>query len=144
MLQISAPIPGRTRSVRSRRSRGLATRFIWRLTTKPSPTVVRSVQDEEAASIDTFAYGIPFRPEDLTRFASPGDEDPPQPIHALHGNFYYYGRGGGGVDYPDTFYFGLPSRTFSIVFNGLYFRSNIPDPETKRIEPEVHATFHSF
>jgi hypothetical protein len=125
-------------------SRGLTTRFIGRLTTKPSPTVVPSAQDEEAASIDIFAYGMPFRPEDFTRFAPTGLEEPPQPIHALHGDFYYYGRGGGGVDYPDIFYFAIRGRTFSIVFNGPYSRSNIPDPETKRIEPEVLATFHSF
>ena len=124
---------------------GNATRFIGRLTTKPSPSVVASVDDEEAATIDVFAFGIPFRPEDLTKRAPPGqDVSPPQLIHAAHGKFYYYGPGGGGVDYPDVFYFGIRGRTFSIEFLGPYSGDKTPAPETKRIEPEVLASFHSF
>lgn len=126
-------------------SMGLASRFIGRLTTNPSPDEEASVEDPKAASIDVFAYGIPFRPENLARFAPTGDqENPPQRVHAAHGDFYYYGRGGGGVDYSDDFYFGHRGRTFSIKFVGPFTRSNIPDPETKKLEPEVLATFHSF
>ena len=48
------------------------------------------------------------------------------------------------MDYPDDFHFGIHGRTFSIEFVGLYSRDKIPDPETKRIEPKVLASFHSF
>lgn len=124
-------------------STGLATRFIGRLTTKPSPS--EGAIDPEAATIDISAFRIPFRPEDLTKFAHMGEEDnPPQRVHAAHGEFYYYGGGGGGVDYPDDFYFGIRGRTFSIDFFGPYSQGKIPDPETQRIEPEVLASFHSF
>jgi hypothetical protein len=126
-------------------STGSATRFVGRLTTKPSPTVVASANDEEEASILIFAYGSPFRPKDLTKFAPTGLEDtPPQPIHAAHGEFYYYGAGGGGVDYPDQFHFGLRGRSFSIEFYGPYSGDKTPAPETKRIEPKVLASFRSF
>jgi hypothetical protein len=126
-------------------STGAATRFIGRLTTKPSPVEVAIAEDPMTATIHIFAYGIPFRPEDLTKFAPTGGEDtPPQHIQAAHGEFYYYGPGGGGVGYPDAFYFGIRGRTFSIEFVGPYSRDKTPDAETKEIEPEVLASFHSF
>jgi hypothetical protein len=126
-------------------SAGNATRFIGRLTTAPSPSEVATADDPKAATINVFAFGTPFRPEELTQRAPTGQQDsPPQRIHAAYGEFYYYGRGGGGVNYPDVFYFGIRGRTFSIDFVGPYSESNIPDPETKRIEPEVLASFHSF
>ena len=126
-------------------SLGKATRFIGRLTTAPSPSEVATADDPETATINVFAYGTPFRPEDLTKSAPTGGQDsPPQRIHAAHGEFYYYGRGGGGVNYPDVFYFGIRGRAYSIDFVGPYSWGNTPDPETKRIEPEVLASFHSF
>ena len=126
-------------------STGNATRFIGRLTTVPSPSEVAPGDDLKAATVNVFAYGMPFRPEDLTKRAPTGDQDsPPKRIHAAHGEFYYYGRGGGGLDYPDVFYFGSRGRTFSIDFVGPYSQGNTPDRETKRIEPEVLASFHSF
>jgi hypothetical protein len=87
-------------------STGDATRFIGRLTTAPSPSERASPHDPKNATINAFAYGIPFRLEDLAKRAPTGDSSP-QLIHAVHGDFYYYGRGGGGVDYPDVFYFGI-------------------------------------
>jgi len=121
------------------------TRFIGRLTTKPSPTVVPSTDDEEAASIEIFAYGTPFRPKALTRYAPTGlEETPPRLIHAAHAVFYYYGPGGGGVDYPDVFFFGIRGSTFTIDFFGPYSSDKTPAPETKRIEPAVLASFRTF
>jgi hypothetical protein len=126
-------------------SRGNATRFIGRLTTKPSPSESAIADDPGVATIDVSAFGIPFRPEDLTKFAPTGEGDsPPQRIHAAHGEFYYYGGGGGGVLYPDVFYFGIRGRTLSIDFIGPYSGDKIPDPETRRIEPKVLASFRTF
>lgn len=126
-------------------STGNATRFIGRLTTAPSPSEGAIADDPKAATVNVFAEGIPFRPKDLSKRAPTGGEDSsPQRIHAAHGEFYYYGRGGGGVDYPDVFYFGIRARTFSIEFVGPYSLGNTPDPGTKKIELEVLASFHSF
>jgi hypothetical protein len=72
------------------------------------------------------------------------EETPPQPIHEAHGEFYYYGAGGGGVDYPDTFIFGLRGRSFSIDFWGPYSGDKTPATETKTLEPKVLASFRSF
>lgn len=125
-------------------STGEVTRFIGRLTTAPSSSEGAIADDEKVATINVFAFGTPFRPEDLTKRAPTGETDPPQHVQAAHGEFYYYGPGGGGVEYPDVFYFGVRGRTFSIEFFGPYSGEKTPNPETKRIEPEVLATFHSF
>jgi hypothetical protein len=140
--------PAKYRSAPARFAPGVSTGaslFMGRLTTKPTPAAGVSAQEPEVASIDVFAYGVPFQPEALTRFAPTGMEDhSPQHIPAAHGDFYYYGPGGGGVEYPDDFYFGIRGRTFSISFSGPYSTDKTPDPETKRIEPEVLASFRSF
>ncbi len=126
-------------------STGKTTRFIGRLTTAPSAAEGAIADNEEAGTIDIFDFGITLRPEDLTKFAPTGQDGlPPKHLHAAHGEFYYYGPGGGGVDYPDVFYFGIRGRTFSIDFLGPYFESKTPAPETKKIEPKVLASFRSF
>jgi len=127
-------------------SKGSATEFVGRLTTKPTPNQGATADNPETATIDVFAYGIPFRPDALTKLAPNGYEDiPPRPVHAANEEFYYYGAGGGGADYPDVFYFGIRGRTFSIEFVGPYSRrGKSPDAETTAIEPEVLASFYSF
>jgi hypothetical protein len=124
-------------------SRGPATRFIGRLTTKPSPSEGPIADDESIATINVFAYGMPFRARDLIKFAHTGELEPKR-IDAAHGTFYFYGGGGGGVDYPDDFYVGSHGRTFSIDFVGPYSGDKIPSAETKRIEPELLASFRTF
>src|SRR5258708_14736993 len=49
-------------------------------------------------------------PFDLQRFgetAPSGSESPPSPVQVGEYTFYYYGAGGGGVDYPDKYFFNL-------------------------------------
>jgi hypothetical protein len=120
-----------------------ATEFLGWLTTKPGPTTLAG--DEDNASIFVFAYGTPFLRDGLTRFAPTGlDDTPPTPIHTAHGDFYYYGPGGGGVAYPDAYYFGLRGLTFSIQFFGPYTDNKTPAAVTKQIEPKVLASFRRF
>jgi hypothetical protein len=122
---------------------GPATEFLGWLTTKPGPTALAG--DEDNATIDVLAYGMPFRPDGLTRFAPTGlDDTPPTRIHTAHGDFYYYGPGGGGVAYRDAYYFGLQGRTFSIQFFGPYAGNKTPAAVTKQIEPKVLASFRRF
>jgi hypothetical protein len=93
--QVAPPVvaPGVTRSA--------ATEFLGRSTTKPGPAELSVADDEGNATIDVFAYGTPFRPL-LLDFAPTGWYGiPPRPVHTGHGEFYYYGPGG-GVDYPDA------------------------------------------
>lgn len=118
------------------------TRFIGRLTTKLSQY---ESADPDVATIDVYDEGYPFRLEDLIKFSPIGDVDNAPPlIHAAHADFYYCGPGGGGVNYPDDFFFGIRGDTFSISFYGPYKDDKTPDGETKRIEPEVLASFRRF
>ena len=126
-------------------STGPATEFLGRLATKPGPAELALADDEPNATIDVFAYGTPFRPDRLTRFAPTGMEDiRPKLIHTAHGEFYYYGAGGGGVDYPDAYYFGLHGKTFSIHFFGPYDGDKTPAAVTRQMEPRLLASFRRF
>jgi hypothetical protein len=119
-------------------------KFLGRLTTRPSPAEDLSAESANIASINVFALGTPFRLKDLTKRAPTGVESPPEAVHAAHAEFYYYGRGGGGVNYSDRYFFAIRGRTFLLDFAGPYTESNIPDPVTKKLEPQVLASFHSF
>jgi hypothetical protein len=48
------------------------------------------------------------------------------------------------VDYQGRFCFGSRGRTFSIDFVGPYSGDKNPNAETKRIEPQVLASFRLF
>jgi hypothetical protein len=131
--------------VASGASTGTATEVLGRLAAKPGPAQLALAFDEANATIDVLAYGTPFRPGGLTRFAPTGIEDfQPKPIHTAHGEFYYYGAGGGGVDYPDAYYFGLHGKTFSIHFIGPYDGDKTPAAVTRQIEPKLLASFRRF
>lgn len=88
--------------------------------------------------------GEAFRPSALVRMAPTGIESPPEPVHAGKNIFYYYGPGGGGVAYPDGYYFNLRGKILVIDFDGPYENDKTPTPETKKIERKVLATFREF
>ncbi len=109
-----------------------------------SPDAKSDSYDEDT-TIDVIHYDWLFRRDGLTRFAPTGMEDwPPDPIPTKFQTFYYYGPGGGGVAYPDVFYFGLRGQTFSIEFSGPYLDDKSPAQVTKEIEPKVLASFRRF
>jgi hypothetical protein len=57
--------------------------------------------------------------------------------------FYYIGAGGGGVAYPDTFFYNLHGRILVIEFSGPYpLDSKSPSHATKSIERVVLESFH--
>ena len=115
-----------------------ANEWVARLATKPQPMELAVADDEDNATINVIAHGTPFHRSDLVAFApSSGWVDiPPKLIHTTHEEFYYYGPGGGGVDYPDSYYFGLRGRTFSIDFIGPYDGDKTPAAVSKQIEPK--------
>ena len=58
--------------------------------------------------------------------------------------FYYSGARGGGVAYPDAFFFDLNGHVLEFVFDGPYRDGSTPTPETKKIEQTMLESFKSF
>jgi hypothetical protein len=59
--------------------------------------------------------------------------------------FHYWGPGGGGVNYPDVYFFNLRGETLQFEFAGPYTgTSKSPDQQTQQIERKVLATFRIF
>jgi hypothetical protein len=59
--------------------------------------------------------------------------------------FYYYRVGGGGVAYPDSFFYDLHGKILLIEFDGPYPPTDkTPSKQTKQMEIEVLKTleFH--
>ena len=57
-----------------------------------------------------------FDLQNLARSAPTGIEDPPEPKLFSNQVFYYYGPGGGGVDYADRFFYDLKCKTLIFAF----------------------------
>lgn len=122
-----------------------ANQWVVRLAVNPQPMEIAVAEDEGNATINVVAYRTPFHRSALTAFAPTGLEDiPPKRIHTPHEEFYYYGPGGGGVDYPDSYYFGLRGRAYSFEFIGPYDGDKTPAAVTKQIEPKMLASFRGF
>jgi hypothetical protein len=85
-----------------------------------------------------------FSLESLQQFYGPtGVEDPPQEVTEGAHTFYYYGTGGGGVLYPDQYFFDLRGHILTIFFDGPSDPEfpKTPSLETKRMEERVLRTF---
>jgi len=85
-----------------------------------------------------------FRPAALVKMAPTGFDSPPEPLRMGKNTFYYYGPGGGGVSYPDGYYFNLRGKILVIDFDGPYENDKTPTAETKRMETKVLASFRQF
>jgi hypothetical protein len=85
-----------------------------------------------------------FQPEVLIRMAPTGIDSPPEPMQIGKNTFYYYGPGGGGVNYPDVYYFDLGGKTLGIDFDGPYENEKTPTPATKQMEQRVLTSFREF
>ena len=86
----------------------------------------------------------PFNLQRFAKTAATGWESPPSPVRVGKYTFYYYGRGGGGVAYPDAYFFNLRGKTLYVTFDGPYMNDNTPSAETKKLEREILATFRTF
>lgn len=103
------------------------------------------LQDEKTgANIGVCVLHEGFRPSTLVRMAPTGIDSPPEPVRIGKNTFYYYGPGGGGVSYPDGYYFNLRGKILVIDFDGPYENDKTPTLETKKMELKVLASFREF
>ena len=89
----------------------------------------------------------PFDLHSFIRGAPTGIESPPEPLQVNGETFYYYGPGGGGVAYPDQYFFNLKGKTLYISFDGPYAHEKGekgPSYETKQMEIQMLASFRTF
>lgn len=99
---------------------------------------------DTTASIVLFIENQPFNLESFVAGAPTGIEDPPEPKHFGIETFYYYGPGGGGVSYPDNYFFDLKGKTLTMTFDGPYVNDKTPSPVTKNMEERLLGTFRIF
>lgn len=95
------------------------------------------------ASIVLLLNNKAFDLESFISQAPTGNESPPEPEHLGPNIFYYYGPSGGGVDYPDGYYFELKGETLQIVFAGPY-TGKTPSQETKALEKQMLSNLRTF
>jgi hypothetical protein len=72
------------------------------------------------------------------------DDIPPATVRLGKRVFYFYGQGGGGVDYPDQYLMELNGKILSIQFGGPWKDSKSPIEETKRLETKILSTLQTF
>jgi hypothetical protein len=96
------------------------------------------------ARIDFILGDERFDLNSFVRNAPTGVEFPPSWVIEGDNLFYEYGAGGGGVEYPDQFFFNLKGKTLYIVFDGPYLNDKTPSDETKEIEDKMLASFRVF
>jgi hypothetical protein len=83
-----------------------------------------------------------FKLEQLDDISRSGN--PPEPTQVNGVTFYYVGPGGGGADYSDDYLFNLQGKILHIEFDGPYVNDNHPSEKTKKLEPQILATFRTF
>ncbi len=89
--------------------------------------------DDEPFDLESFVAGAPT-----------GIDSPPERKQIGPEIFYYYGPGGGGVEYADQYFFDLKGKTLRIIFDGPYINDKTPSPETKALEERLLETFRTF
>jgi hypothetical protein len=82
-----------------------------------------------------------FSLDNLRKLHSRPDE-PPTMVKVGKNTFYYYGRGSGGVSYPDEYFYNLDGNILEIGFDGPYPpNDNSPKAETKEMEKKVLESY---
>lgn len=94
---------------------------------------------------DLQSFATTYRTDMDPYWGAPSDaEFPPGRMQVGGKTFYYYGAGGGGVCYPDKYYFDLKGKTLRIIFDGPCVDDKTPSPETKKIEAQMLAILRTF
>lgn len=94
------------------------------------------------ASISVQFTNINFNLQDIKRrYVPTGNENLPEQVIEGQNTFYFYGTGGGGVSYPDNYFYNLNGKLLIIGFDGPYVNDRTPSDETKQLEPQILSTF---
>jgi len=92
--------------------------------------------------IGAFVTEAAFSTNLIKQFAPTGLEDAAIPTKTFGKNtFYYYGVGGGGVYYPDLYFYNLSGKLLVIVFGDKSNAGKGPSEDTKKLEAEILSTF---
>jgi hypothetical protein len=98
--------------------------------------------DKQNATIKIYLLAGAFDLNRLVSDAPTGYDTPPIPKPYPENVFYYYGAGGGGVAYPDKYYFNLHGRALQIVFDGPYPGDDkSPNVQTQSVEKAILSSF---
>ena len=73
-----------------------------------------------------------------------GIDYPPEPVGIGNHTFYYWGPGGGGVSYPDQYFFNLRGTELSFAFDGPYENDKTPTERAKKMERMLLASLREF
>jgi hypothetical protein len=120
-------------------------RFLGSLVLNSLPLGTYGGAVDNKASI-AFAY-IPkhFSMSQMQACCAPtGADEPPAPVRLGRHVFYFYGAGGGGVDYPDEYLMEMNGKILLISFGGPWKESKSPIEETKRLEPKILSTLQTY
>jgi hypothetical protein len=102
---------------------------------------VRRGHSQNAGSIHVTVDRRQFSVDNLMQLHSRADEQPTM-VKVGKNVFYYYGRGGGGVSYPDEYFYNLDGNILGISFDGPYPpHDNSPTAQTKAMERRVLESF---
>lgn len=74
------------------------------------------------------------------RYAPTGVVSPPAKITAGNNIFYYYGPGGGGVAYPDRYFYNLNGKLLEFIFFD-QDNAKTPSAQMKQTENQLLSTF---
>jgi hypothetical protein len=89
----------------------------------------------------------PFDVHTMGQYHSPTGYDPswvPEGHPIGRHVFYFYGAGGGGVDYWDQRLVELKGKTLGFYFDGPYDAGKSPNADTQQLEPRILKTFRTF
>lgn len=86
----------------------------------------------------------PFDLQSLARTAPTGTEGPPEPREFNKQVFYYYGAGGGGVDYDHRYFYDLRGKTLIVAFGPATDSGGRPSVKTEEMEPQILWTFRTY
>jgi hypothetical protein len=99
-------------------------------------------RDDPGAKIWVSLDVHPFNLHNLWQFHGPTgydeDTDPPLIRTGPHA-FYFYGPGGGGAQYPDSYFLNLKGKILEFAFDGPY-EDKSPTGETPELEPKILKT----
>jgi hypothetical protein len=105
--------------------------------------VTRQQGDKDAYLYATMGHDA-FSMKALGAYAPTGVEvdDIKPPVGKIGRNtFYYFGPGGGGVCYPDQYFYDLDGQILIFTFVGPCVNNETPTSATKQLEAEMLASF---